>query len=123
MQKRRKSAKIHQVAPLRPLFTKNRHVCGRIFEYKVGPGGAKIKISIVRGFIDDFLCDAGFFTYNATDYGNFYFGHFLLDAKWHFDTFQFPYVLLMFGLARPSTLRAPPVSREGVQYIIVKVLQ
>ena len=38
-------------------------------------------------------------------------------------SFQFPYVLLMFGLARPSTLRAPPVSREGVQYIIVKVLQ
>ena len=38
-------------------------------------------------------------------------------------SFQFLYVLLMFGLARPSTLRAPPVSREGVQYIIVKVLQ
>ena len=37
--------------------------------------------------------------------------------------FQFPYVLLMFGLARPSTLRAPPVSREGVQYIIVKLLR
>ena len=89
----------------------------------MGPGGAKIKISIVRGFIDHFLCDARKITYNATDYGKFYFGHFLLDEKWHFDTFQFPYVLLMFGLARPSTLRAPSAEEKGVHYIIVKVLQ
>ena len=89
----------------------------------MGPGGAKIKISIVRGFIDHFISGAEIFTYNATDYGKFYFGHFLLDEKWHFDTFQFPYVLLMFGLARPSTLRAPSAEEKGVQYIIVKVLQ
>ena len=37
--------------------------------------------------------------------------------------FQFPYVLLMFGLARPSTLRAPSAEEKGAQYIIVKVLQ
>ena len=84
---------------------------------------AQNKISIVRGIIDHYLCDAQFFTYNATDYGKFYFGHFLLDEKWHFDTFQFPYVLLVFGLARPSTLRAPSAEEKGVQYIIVKVLQ
>ena len=89
----------------------------------MGPGRLKIKISIVPHIIDHFISGARKTTYHVGDYGKFYFGHFLLDEKWHFDTCQFPYVLLMFGLARPSTLRAPPVSREGVQYIIVKVLQ
>ena len=108
---------------LRPLFTKNRHVCRRIFEFKMGPGRLKIKISIVHHIIDHFISGARKITYHVVDYGKFYFGHFLLDEKWHFDTFQFPYVLLMFGLARPSTLRAPSAKEKGVQYIIVKVLQ
>ena len=36
---------------------------------------------------------------------------------------QFPYVLLMFGLARPSTWRAPSAEDKGVQYLIVKLLK
>ena len=36
---------------------------------------------------------------------------------------QFPYVLPMFGLARPSTLRAPSAEDKGVQYLIVKLLK
>ena len=36
---------------------------------------------------------------------------------------QFPYVLLMFGLARPSTWRASSAEDKGVQYLIVKLLK
>ena len=39
----------------RPLFTTNRHVYGRIFEFKLGFGGAKIKILRVPHVIDHFI--------------------------------------------------------------------
>ena len=43
--------------------------------------------------------------------------------KGYFERVEFPNVLRMFGLAHPSTWRAPSAEGKGVQYLIVKLLK